>query len=190
MNLKKIIFTVLGCMVIFSFLWSCAGPKKAVVEEPVKEKKVEKEKEIAKAEAEEAEFKPIEWTTAVKDAEVEMEGEPVQITEEFKDYYITIKKLENKNIEVYLEKKGGVKKLLLSATSSLKPDDKGRIAFHVTSLNEENLTPVFDVLGLQVLDEDELRENYYLFGSFEKSGVSVLEAYDFNSSVTMKFTRK
>ncbi len=190
MNFKKLIFILFCCGVIFAILWSCAGPKEAVkVEEPV-EKKVEPEKEIAKVEVPKVEFKPMEWTTAIKDAEVTMGGKAVIVPKEYSKYALTLQALEKNKVEVYLEEEGMAPTLLLKGNSTLKPDKEGRIAFQVTEIIEERVQPVFDVLGLRVLRKEELRDYYYLFGSFEEKGVSVLEAYDMDNSVTMKFFRQ
>jgi len=190
MNFKKLIFILFCFVVIFAVIWSCAGPKEAVkVEKPV-EKKVEPEKEIAKVEVPKVELKPMEWTTAVNDAEVTMGGKAVSVPKEYSKYALMLRSLEKNKVELFVEEKGMAPTLLLRGTSTLKPDREGRIAFQVTEINEERIQPLFDVLGLRVLRREELRDNYYLFGSFEEKGVSVLEAYDMGNSVTMKFFRK
>jgi len=191
MNLKKLIFVAFCCSLLVAFFWSCAGPKEAVkVEEPEKKKVVEPEKEIAKTVEPEVEYKPMVWTAALKDAEVNMGGESVIVPGEYRDYSLTIKALERNMVEVYLEEKGMGSELVMECISTLKPDMEGKIAFRVTDMNEEYLQPLFDVIGLRVLNISELRDNYYLFGSFEERGVSFLSAYDMDSSVVFEFTRK
>jgi hypothetical protein len=189
MNFKKLIFIVFCSFAIFAFLWSCAGPKEVVKEEETVEKKEEK-KEVAKVVEPEVVFEPMVWTTSVKDAEVKMGGTLVNIPEEFEKYSLTLKVPEENEFELYLEARGMAPKLMLKGTSTLEPDREGKIAFNVTEITEENVQPVFDVLGLRALREDELRDNYYLYGSLKERGVSVLEAYDMNSSAVMKFTQK
>jgi hypothetical protein len=190
MNCKKTIFVILCSVVTCALLWSCAGPKPAVKEEePVAEKKVEK-KEVAKVVEPEVKFEPIEWTTKVMDAEVKMGGTPVYVPEEYEKYALTLRSLEDNKFELYLEERGRSPKLMLKGSSTLKPDREGKIAFHITDIVEENVQPVFDVLGLRVLKKDELRDNYYLYGSLKKRGASLLEAYDMNSSVVMEFRTK
>ncbi len=188
MNFKSLVFIVLSSMVILTFLWSCAGTGEVVVEKP--EEKKEVEKEIAKAVEPEVEFKPSEWATAIKDAEVKMSGKSVSVPKDFRKYTLTLKELKENKFEVYLEERGKAPILLLSGDSTLEPDKDGKIAFKVAEINEEHVQPIFDVLGLRVLRKSELRDNYYLHGSFEDRGVSVLEAYDLNSSVIMEFSRK
>jgi hypothetical protein len=190
MYFKKLIFIVFSCVVILTFLWSCAGTGEVVVEKPEEKKEVEVEKEIAKAVEPEVEFEPAEWATAIKDAEVRMSGKSVNVPKDFRKYVLTLRALKDNKIEVYLEERGMAPQLLLSGASTLEPDKDGKIAFQVAEINEEQVKPIFDVLGLRVLRKGELRDNYYLHGSLEDEGVSVLEAYDMNSSVTMKFSRK
>jgi hypothetical protein len=183
MSFKKSILVVFCGMIVFAFLLNCAGPKEAVkVEKPVKEE------EVAKAVEPEVEMKPMEWTTKVKDAEVEMGGDAVNIPREYSKYSLTLRSLKNNQFELFLEESGAEPKLLLKGSSTLESDREGRIAFHVTDINEEHVQPLFDVLGLRVLKKDELRDNYYLYGTFKERGVSILEAYDIGNSVTMKFT--
>jgi len=183
MSFKKIILFVFCGMIVFAFLLNCAGPKEAVkVEKPA-----EKE-EVAKAVEPEVEMKPMEWTTKVKDAEVEMGGKAVTVPKEYGKYSLTLRSLEKNQFEFYLEERGAAPKLLLKGTSTLEPDREGRIAFRVTDINEEYVQPLFDVLGLRILKKDELRDNYYLFGTLKEGGISILEAHDMGSSVTMKFT--
>jgi len=194
MNCKKTIFVILCSVVTCALLWSCAGPKPAVKEkEPVAEKKVEKKvekKEVAKVVEPEVKFEPIEWTTKVMDADVKMGGTPVYVPEDYEKYSLTLRALENNRFELYLEASGMAPKLMLKGTSTLEPDREGKIAFKISEVVEENVQPVFDVLGLRVLSEDELRDSYYLYGSFKKRGVSMLEAYDMNSAVVMEFRTK
>jgi hypothetical protein len=183
MSFKKIILVVFCGMVVFAFLLNCAGPQEAVkVEKPA-----EKE-EVAKAVEPEVEMKPMEWTTKVKDAEVEMGGKSVRIPKEYGKYSLMLRSLERNKIELYLEERGAAPILLLKGTSTLESDREGRIAFRVTDINEDSVQPIFDILGLRVLKKDELRDNYYLFGTLKERGVSTLEAYDMGSSVTMEFT--
>jgi hypothetical protein len=183
MSLRKSIWVVFCGMIVFAFLLNCAGPKEAVkVEKPVTEK------EVAKAVEPEVEMKPMEWTTKVKDAEVEMGGDAVNIPREYSKYSLTLRSLKNNQFELFLEESGAEPKLLLKGSSTLESDREGRIAFHVTDINEEHVQPLFDVLGLRVLKKDEMRDNYYLYGTFKERGVSILEAYDMGNSVTMKFT--
>ena len=193
MSFKKIIFVVFCGMIVFAFLLNCAGPKEAVKVEKPAEKKVEKpaeKKEEKVAKVVEPEVKPMEWTTKVMDADVEMGGKAVAVPNEYGKYSLTLRSLERNQFELYLEERGAAPKLLLEGTSTLEPDREGKIAFRVTDINEEYVQPIFDVLGLRVLKKDELRDNYYLFGSFKERGVSTLEAYDMESSVVMKFTPK
>jgi hypothetical protein len=167
--------------------------KEEVAEEPAEEMEVEEQIEVAKVVEPEPEvaFVPEEWTTTVKDAVVTMGGTEVIVPEEFEDYALTLRVLEENKIELYLEEAGMAPELLLTGISSLEPDDEGKIAFQVSEIKEENVQPVFDLLGLRVLDEDELRDDYFLFvESFDESGVAVLEAFDMDSSATMEFTRK
>jgi hypothetical protein len=188
MYFKKLIFIVFSCVVVLTILWSCAGTGEVVVEKP--EEKKEVEKEIAKAVEPEVEFKPAVWATAIKDAEVKMSGKSVSVPRDFRKYSLTLRALEENKFEVYLEERGMAPLFLISGASTLEPDKDGKIAFQVTDINEEHVQPIFDVLGLRVLKKGELRDNYYLHGSLEDEGVSVLEAYDMNSSVTMKFSPK
>ncbi len=198
MSFKKIIFIVFCGMIVFAFLLNCAGPKEAVkVEKPAEkeevakvEKPAEKKEEVAKVVEPEVKMKPMEWTTAVKDAEVKMGGKAVMVPEEYAKYSLTLRALERNQFELYLEERGAAPKLLMEGTSTLKPDSEGKIAFRVTDINEGYVQPIFDVLGLRVLKKDELRDNYYLFGSFRERGISTLEAYDMGSSVVMEFTIK
>jgi hypothetical protein len=190
MNIKKLMVVMLCCFLAVAFFWSCAGPKEAVkVQEPEK-KAVEPEKEVAKKAEPKVEYQPMAWTTALKDADVKIGGDSVVIPEEYADYSLTILALDGNKFEVYLDQKGGKSNLALTGTSTMIPDSEGKIAFHITDVNKGYLQPLFDVIGLRVLNMDELRDNYYLFGSFEKSGVSVLSAYDMGSSVVFHFTRK
>ncbi len=189
MNGKKTIFVILCSVFTCALLWSCAAPKPAVKEKEPVERKVEK-KEVARAVEPEAKFEPIEWTTKVMDAEVKMGGTPVYIPDEYGKYSLTLRALENNKFELYLEERGMAPKLMLKGTSTLEPDREGKIAFKVSEIVEQTVQPVFDVLGLRVLKKDELRDNYYLYGSLKKRGVSLLEAYDMNSSVVMKFAKK
>jgi hypothetical protein len=186
MSFKKIVFILFCGMVVFSFLLSCAGPKEAVKEE----KPAEKKEEVAKAVEPEpkVEMKPMEWTTAVKDAEVEMGGKAVRIPKEYSKYSLKLRSLERNKFELYLEERGAAPVLLLEGTSTLKSDREGRIAFRITDIDEESVQPIFDVLGLRVLKKDELRDNYYLFGTLKERGVSTLEAYDMGGSVIMEFS--
>jgi hypothetical protein len=188
MNFKKLIFIVLSFVVILTFFWSCAGTGEVVVEKP--EEKKEVEKEIAKAVEPEVEFKPSEWATAIKDAEVNMSGKSVTVPKDFRKYMLTLRVPEENKFEIYLEARGMAPLLLLTGASTLKPDKDGKIAFRVAEIDEEHVQPIFDVLGLRVLKKSELRDSYYLHGSFEDEGVSVLAAYDLNSSVIMKFSPK
>ena len=184
MSFKKIILVVFCGMIGFAFLLNCAGPKEAVkVEKPA-----EKKEEVAKAVEPEVEMKPMEWTTKVKDAEVEMGGKAVRIPKEYGKYSLMLRSLERNQFELYLEERGAAPILLLEGTSTLESDREGKIAFRVTDINEDHVQPLFDVLGLRVLKKNELRDNYYLFGSLKESGVSILEAYDMGNCVTMKFT--
>jgi hypothetical protein len=190
MNIKKIIFIAFCCSVVVVFFWSCAGPKEAVkVEEPVKKEVKEPEKEVAKKVEPEVKFKPMEWKAELKDAEVKMGGDVVLIPNEYRDFSLILRGLENNMVEVYLEEKGMKPTLVMECISTLKPDSEGKIAFKVTDMNNEYLDPLFDVIGLRVLDMSELRDSYYLFGSFKERGVSVLNAYDMDSSVAFKFNR-
>jgi len=189
MNIKKIIFTAFCCSLVVAFFWSCAGPKEAVkVEEPAKKEVVEPEKEVAKVEPE-VKAKPMEWKAALNDAEVRMGGDAVIIPDDYRDYSLIIRKLERNMVEIYLQEKGMKPVLVMEAVSNLKTDSEGKIAFQVTDMNNEYLDPLFDVIGLRVLDKNELRDNYYLFGSFKERGVSTLNAYDMGSSVAFKFNR-
>jgi len=188
MNCKRTIFVILCSVFACALLWSCAAPKPAVKEKKPVEKKVE-EKEVAKVVEPEPEFEPMEWTTKVMDADVKMGGTPVYVPEDYEKYSLTLRALENNRFELYLEASGMAPKLMLKGTSTLEPDREGKIAFKISEVVEENVQPVFDVLGLRVLSEDELRDSYYLYGSFKKRGVSMLEAYDMNSSVVMKFRK-
>ena len=191
MNVKKLIFLLFCSMVIFTFLWSCAGTQEAMVEEPVTKKPAEKKEEkIAKVEEPKVELKALEWTTSVMDAEVKMGGRAVTVPDNYTKYALTIRSLERNKFELYLEERGMAPKLLMKGTSTLKPDREGKIAFKVIDIEEDYVQPLFDVLGLRVLRKDELRDNYYLYGSLKKRGVSVLEAYDMGSSVVMKFSPK
>jgi hypothetical protein len=189
MNCKKTIFVILCSVFACALLWSCAAPKPAVKEEKPVEKKVEK-KEVAKVVEPEPKFEPMEWTTKVMDAELKMGGTPVYVPENYEKYSLTLRALENNKFELYLEERGMSPKLMLKGTSTLESDREGKIAFKVSDIVEANVQPVFDVLGLRVLKKGELRDNYYLYGSFKKRGVSTLEAYDMNSSVVMEFRTK
>ena len=183
MSLKKIFLLVFFGMVVFSLLLNCAGPKEAVKVETPEEKE-----EVVKAVEPEVEMKPMEWITVVKDAEVELGGKAVIIPKEYDKYSLMLRSLEKNQFELYMEERGTAPKLLLKGTSTLEADREGKIAFHVTDINADHVQPLFDVLGLRVLRKNELRDNYYLYGSLKESGVSVLEAYDMGNSVTMKFT--
>ena len=190
MNIKKIIFIAFCCSLVVAFFWSCAGPKEVVkVEEPAKKEVKEPEKEVAKKVEPEVKFVPMEWKAALKDAEVKMGGDVVVIPDDYMDYSLIIRALERNMVEIYLHEKGMKPIKVMDCISTLKPDSEGKIAFKVTGLNNEYLDPLFDVIGLRVLDMDELRDNYYLFGSFKERGVSTLNAYDLGSSVAFKFAR-
>ena len=183
MSFKKIVLVVICGMVVFSFLLNCAGPKETVkVEEPAKKE------EVAKAVEPEVEMKPLEWTTKVSEADVKMGGDAVIVPKEYNKYSLTLRSVDKKHFELYLEERGAAPKFLMRGASTLKSDNEGKIAFHVTDINERHVQPLFDVLGLRVLKKNELRDSYYLYGSLKKRGVSILEAYDLGSSVSMKFT--
>jgi len=183
MSFKKIIVVVFCGMVVFSFLLNCAGPKEAVKIETPAEKE-----EVVKAVEPEVEMKPIEWITKVEDADVEMGGKAVTVPKEYGKYSLMLRSFKKSQFELYLEERGAAPKLLLKGTSTLESDREGKIAFRVTDINEDHVQPLFNVLGLRALKKNELRDNYYLFGSLKESGVSILEAYDMGSLVTMKFT--
>jgi len=183
MSFKKIALVVFFGMVVFSLILNCAGSKEAVTVETPAEKE-----DVAKAVEPEVEMKPMEWITIVKDAEVELGGKAVIVPKEYSKYSLMLRSLEKNQFELYLEERGTAPKLLLKGTSTLESDREGKIAFHVTDINEDHVQPLFNVLGLRVLKENELRDNYYLFGSLKESGVSILKAYDMGNSVTMKFT--
>jgi hypothetical protein len=107
--------------------------KEEVAEEPAEEMEVEEQIEVAKVVEPEPEvaFVPEEWTTTVKDAVVTMGGTEVIVPEEFEDYALTLRVLEENKIELYLEEAGMAPELLLTGISSLEPDDEGKIAFQV-----------------------------------------------------------
>ena len=189
MSFKKVMLFVFCGVVVFSFFLNCAGPKEVVKEEPP-EKKEEVVKEVVKEPEPEVEVKPMEWTTRVKDADVKLGGKAVYVPKAYDAYSLTLRSFGDNQFELLLEQSGAAPKLLFKGTSTLKPDSEGKIAFHITEVNEGNVQPLFDVLGLRALKKHELRDNYYLYGSLKKSGVSTLQAFDAGNSVVMKFTLK
>jgi hypothetical protein len=132
---------------------------------------------------------PMEWKAALENAEVKMNGQTVRIPREFRDYALIVQEEGRSNVDIYLQEGGRRPVKVMECISDLEPDREGKIAFRVTDMNREYLEPLFGVLGLRVLDRNELRDEYYLFGSFDERGVSILHAYDMNSSVVFRFTR-
>lgn len=192
MRFNRIMFIGLCCFLAFLF-WSCAGSKQTVQREQPAEQEsmesMESGQEIARKSEPASPPDPMEWKAALENAEVKMNGQTVRIPREFRDYALIVQEEGRSNVDIYLQEGGRRPVKVMECISDLEPDREGKIAFRVTDMNREYLEPLFGVLGLRVLDRNELRDEYYLFGSFDERGVSILHAYDMNSSVVFRFTR-
>ena len=181
MKAKRCIQAVLLVAIALTITIGCAST-------PGEEELVEVKQPAKVAAAEKpAPAKPMEWIARVADAEVMVGSATASIPKAYDPFELLLKVPEKDIFELILLEPGADPKLLLVGESTLKPDPEGKIAFHIIEIDEGNVQPIFDVLGLRVLSKDRLRDAYFLFGELKKQGVSMLKAYDMGRAVTMKF---